>query len=524
MVDQNQKTSERVLSVQNLSRLSGDPTEMSTTRKVASHVSLGGETEWVSVPEGSVILGGLSNRKQDSDTAMPTSITLVVPPIGRHPDRSAAKISLEGGRDLLGQFPDKPSAADFIRALDVINKIEEYAPAIALQLIWPIWRRHDHVPLMGGCVKLCARNLDWSWSPDAFDIARRFVESLELFPELALLSDPAELGQRILSRAVGGATLHYCALAHLVAPGSSEISERFVLELARAGELEAVLRLLPATEQGKDVFFSKLLDVIPRDANETTVIDLYAQIADRLSNRPTLASLRLGERMGSILQSNAAHRIEPLQMAHTVARVRKLLKNGDRVSIERGRSFSAPRNQGFGAALLEQTEPLMARYLHNLVRGNTNNRSYSKHTGEGRISWVRWQIECGILAFIPASKFLSHYAKREGTWLYAKRHVAGEVFQFGPYIDLPAGTYRVVFLGNATNAILELAVVSLNNSKKIQSVIRTSRTDEPSSEILGTVDFCLLKAEPSVEFLIYPMTHSGELWSSGVKLQCTELF
>jgi hypothetical protein len=523
MVDPNQKTSGRVPSVQKLSRLSGDPTEMSTTRTVASHESLGGETEWVSTPEGSVILG-LTNRKQDSDAAMPTSITLVTPPIGSHPDRSAAGVSLEGGRDLLGQFPDKPSAADFIRALVVINEIEEYAPAIALQLIWPIWRRHDHMPLMGGCVKLCARNLEWGWSPDAFAIARRFVESLELFPDLALLSDPAELGQRILSRAVGGATLHYCALAHLIAPGLSEVSERFVLELARAGELGAVLRLLPATGQGKDVFFSKLLDTIPPDADETTVIDLYAQIADRLSNRPTLASLRLGERMGSILQSNAAHHVDPLQMAHTVAVVRQLLKPGDRVGVERGRSVSAPCEQDFGAALLEKTEPLVARHLHKLVRDNTNSRSYSKHTGDGRISWVRWQIECGFPAFIPASKFLSHYAKGNGTSLYATRHVAGEVFQFGPYVDLPAGTYRVVFLGSATNAILELAVASSNNKKKIQSAIFTSRTDEPSSEILGAVDFCLLKAEANVEFLIYPMTHSSELWSSGVKLQCTELF
>jgi hypothetical protein len=497
---------------------------MSTTRKVASHVSLGGETECVSTPEGQRHLGGLTNRKQDSDAAMPTSITLVAPPIGRLPDRSAAGISLEGGRDLLGQFPDKPSAADFIHALQVINEVEEYAPAIALQLIWPIWQRHEHVLLMGGCVKLCARNLDWGWLPDAFAIARRFVESLDLFPELALLSDPADLAQRILSRAVGGATLHYCALAHFIAPGLSEISETFVLELARAGELEAVLRLLPATEKGNDVFFSKLLDVIPRDASETTVIDLYAQIADRLSNRPTLASLRLGEKMGSILQSNAAHHVEPLQLAHTVTVVRQLLKNGDRVAIERGRTVSAHYKQDSRGTLLEKTEPLVARYLHNLVRGNTNNRGYSKHTGEGRISWVRWQIECGFPALIPASKFLSHYAKGDGTSLYATRHVAGEVFQFGPYIDLPAGTYRVAFLGSATNAILELAVVSMNNTKKIQSAIFTSRTDEPSSDILGTVDFCLLKAEPNVEFLIYPMIPSGELWSNGVKLHCTELF
>jgi hypothetical protein len=521
MVDPNQKTSRRILSVQKLSRLSGDPTEMSTTGKVASHVPLGGETEWVSTPEGPRHLGGLTNRKQ---AAVPTSITLVAPPIGRHPDSLAAEISLERGRDLLGQFPENPSAADFISALEVINEIEEYAPAIALQLIWPVWRRHDHVLLMGGCVKLCARNLEWGWSPDAFAIARRFVESLELFPELALLSDPAELGQRILSGAVGGATLHYCALAHLIAPGLSQISERFVLELARAGELDAVLRLLPATEQGRDVFFSRLLDVIPRDADETTVIELCAQIADRLSNRPTLASLRLGERMSSILQSNAAHHVEPLQMAHAVKVVRQLLKDGDRVGIERGRSVSATYRQGFGADLLEKAEPLVARYLHKLVRGNTKNRSYSKHTGDGRISWVRWQIERGFPAFIPASKFLSHYAKRDGTSLYATRHVAGEVFQFGPYIDLPAGTYRVVFLGSASNAILDLAVVSMNNKKKIQSAIFTSRTDEPSSEILGTVDFCLLQAEANVEFLIYPMTHSGELWSSGVKLHCTELF
>jgi hypothetical protein len=469
-------------------------------------------------------LSGLTNRKQDSNAAMPTSITLVAPPISRHPDRSTAGISLEGGCDLLGQFPDKPSAANFIRALDVITQVEEYAPAIALQLMWPIWRRHDHLPLMDGCVRLCSRNLDWGWSPDAFAIARRFVESLELFPELALLSDPGELGQRILSRAVGGASLHYCALAHLIAPELSEISERFVLELARAGKLEAVLRLLPTAKQAKDVFFSKLLDVIPRDADETTVIDLYAEIADHLSIRPTLVSLRLGERMGSILQNNAAHHVEPLQLAHTVTVVRQLLKNGDRVGIERGRFVSAPYKQGFGAALLEKAEPLVARHLHKLVRGNTSIPSYSKHTGEGRISWVRWQIECGIPAFIPASKFLSHYAKGDGTSLYATRHVAGEVFQFGPYIDLPAGTYRVVFLGSATNAILELAVVSLNNKKKIQSAIFTSRTDEPSSEILGAVDFCLLKAEQNVEFLIYPMTHSGELRSSGVKLQCTELF
>lgn len=447
---------------------------------------------------------------------MSSSMTLV------GPARSAAGTSLQEARHLFAEFPQQPSAGDFLRAVEVLNEVGKSAPAIVLQSIWPVWQRHDHMALVGGCVELCARDLDWGWSPNAFAIARRFAASLDLFPELALLTDPVELGQRLLNRAVAGATLHYCALAHLVAPASLEILERLLLELTRAGKFDAVLRLLSSTQQLPDVFFSRLFDVIPSGADRAAVIDLYAQAADFLADRPTLASLRLGERMSSILQTNAGQRADPLQITHTVALVRELLRKGERVAIERTRSDSASRKQELGMALLEKTESLAARYLHNLARDDNAGKSYSKQIGEGRISWVRWQIERSVAAFIPASKFSSQYAKREGDSLYANRHLAGEVFQFGPYVDLPAGTYRVVFLGSSNSAIFELAVVSLHNTKKIQSLLVTLRADGPSSETLGTIDFYLPAPEPNVEFLIRPMTPVAELRSRGVKLQCLE--
>jgi hypothetical protein len=269
----------------------------------------------------------------------------------------------------------------------------------------------------------------------------RIERAYDAFPELAVAFPRRALFRHV--RSVAAALPDAEAIPLLLLCAAAEPTDRASLaglfeRLARAKDgaplLSAIALFRPYRDLGWEELGPAVAVLVERRAASAVILAIIGEILTRADDPPETVA-ELGRVLASRLFTEPGTAIDPAALGRIAAAARRRL-----AAAERQADGEVQRQ------LLSLAERLRARL-----------QPPARPFDEMRMTWPSGEI--GFASFIaqwpdlaigvPAHHLFTSYAVLDADgMLRAERHAAG-AFCYGPYLDLPAGRYRVGIIGEA---------------------------------------------------------------------------
>jgi len=393
------------------------------------------------------------------------------------------------------------------------------ASYVADQVVVSIWedcRKVDQLEAARRTVELFATDLSWARRPDALQVAAKFASTLRAFPELASEVDEQEIASRIRDMGKDGEAFYCSVLSVLLAPDDCDALEHVMLELARLRSFDLLRCLLAgySSLRSTNIFLSRLIGEI--DVSEDGGAEVGAVlglIADKLEGSETLAKQRLGAAIAqsTVVDEGRIAEIEPLRLADVAMRARRHLHSRQFEPRSRVR-YSADRN------MLDVFQRARSRLAEFTKQNEPTASAQSWVETEprcGRTGIIRWfdhQLSRGA-ASLDGRSFGTTYAQRTANGaLNAREHPPGGIFQFGPWVSLNSGAYRLLLIGSADRgASFDLKITESCSANIICAESYTISRATTDSGVICEKRFQIDRNVDGVEFVVEVNPGSGAL-------------